>query len=53
MRLPLRTRSRKHHGATQRRSATDDRWLNHMLDVAVLTALVVGSVALIITLIFG
>lgn len=53
--LPRRTRRR---GATQHRCKTPsgrrfdfDRWLDHAVDIAVITALVVGGVALVLHLV--
>ena len=53
--LPRRSRRR---GATQRRRKTPsggrfdfDRWLDRAVDVAVITALVVGGVALVLHLV--
>ncbi|MFC3291187.1 hypothetical protein [Modicisalibacter luteus] len=53
MRPSNKSSSRYRRGATRRQVAPADRWLNRLLDIAVLTALVVGSTALIITLIVG
>ncbi|WP_198651289.1 hypothetical protein [Salinicola sp. CPA57] len=45
-----------HHGATRRATVPPDsrvdRWLNLLVSVFVTTALVVGSVALLVTLLF-
>lgn len=40
----------RQHGATRRHDVNDDRWLNRLLDIAVLSALVVGSAALVVML---
>lgn len=49
--LPLRPSSRRPWGATRRQVASFDRWLDRLLDIAVLSALVVGVVALLVSLI--
>ena len=51
MRSFSRTSSRYQRGATRRQAASADRWLNRLLDIAVITALVVGVLALIITMV--
>jgi hypothetical protein len=38
-------------GATRRTAASPDRWLDRLLDIAVLSALVVGGAALLVSLI--
>ncbi|MCG7601245.1 hypothetical protein MHM84_15825 [Halomonas sp. McH1-25] len=53
MRSSIKSSSRHRRGATRRHAAPADRWLNRLLDIAVLTALVVGCAALIINLIVG
>ncbi|WP_089727046.1 hypothetical protein [Modicisalibacter muralis] len=47
--LPLKPSSRHSRGATRRQPASPDRWLDRLLDIAVLSALVVGGAALLIS----
>ena len=49
--LPLKPSSRRSWGATPRRPISPDRWLDWLLDIAVSSALVVGAVALLVSLI--
>ncbi|WP_162619504.1 hypothetical protein [Salinicola peritrichatus] len=51
MQSSIKSSSRHRRGATRRQVAPADRWLNRLLDIAVVTALVVGGVALIISLV--
>lgn len=53
MRSFTKSSTRHRRGATRRHVAPADRWLNRLLDIAVITALFVGGVALIISLVVG
>lgn len=48
---PARPSPRQRRGATQRRAPFADRWLDRALDIAVLSAVLVGGAALLVTLI--
>lgn len=49
--MPLKPSARRSWGATRRHPASPDRWLDWLLDIAVSSALVVGAVALLVSLI--
>ncbi|WP_425193141.1 hypothetical protein [Halomonas sp. GXIMD04776] len=44
-----RSSTSSRRGATRRSAPSRDRWLNRLLDIAVASALVVGSAALLIS----
>ncbi|WP_175546963.1 hypothetical protein [Modicisalibacter ilicicola] len=44
-----RSSTSRRRGATRRLPASSERWLNRLLDIAVASALLVGSTALLIS----